>query len=136
MQDPLVPAEPGLIAPTGIERLAAAAAHASAVTGMPVLGPAIIYATFGLIARSQFVRSQALQATLFHALVSVLLGTLLATTVLLWQLILLGWPFAIVATGITAIVFLWACWHITLAAVWAFRGKAYKLPIVGIIEPR
>ncbi|MEB3220672.1 MAG: DUF4870 domain-containing protein [Candidatus Sericytochromatia bacterium] len=123
----------GGLQPAGWERLAAAAAHASPLYA-PLLGPALIWLVGGNVGGSRFVASQGLQALLFHLLVTVLLTTLWGASYALWALILIGWPFALVLTAFAVLATLWAAWHCFWATLAAFGGRAYRLPIVGIIE--
>lgn len=116
---------------TGLERLAAAASHASLVLAIPFLLPLLVLVLYPFLGPpSAYVREQSIQALLFHLLVTVVgggllgLGSILASTIIGIPLAL---PLWLVGGGFT----LWG-WVISLVAtVKACQGVPYRMPIVG-----
>lgn len=116
---------------TGLERLAAAASHASLVLAMPFLLPLLVLVLYPLLGPpSPYVREQSIQALLFHLLITVVgggllgLGGLLASTIIGLPLALPCW---LVGGGVT----LWG-WVISLiATIKACQGVPYRMPVVG-----
>src|ERR1035437_9350313 len=78
------------------ERAVAVACQVSPLVGLPLvlpLGAIFLLPAFGR--PSPFVRQHAMQAVIFHLLVLVVTGTLLAMVHFFFALILIGWPMAI-----------------------------------------
>ena len=115
---------------TGMERLMAGLAHGSAFFS-PILLPFLIWLIYFLLGGSFYVRHQAMQALLFHILVTLILTPVWAAVWALWALVLIGWPFAFALSLLAAPVTLWAIWVVLVATVRGFQGRDYRMPLVG-----
>jgi uncharacterized Tic20 family protein len=136
-----------MLAPlSGAERAAATACHGAVFLGMPFLLPFAIWLLFPLLGEpSTYVRHQAVQAMLFHVLVTVvgsaffvavviaffgsIAASALASTFTRW--LHMAWPvtFAVLIAG--GLFLAWAT-IIMLIATWkAAVGRPYRMPLVG-----
>ena len=129
----------------GTERAAAAFAHAGAFLFMPFVLPLCIWAYFSAIQPSSYVRHQALQAMLFHLIVTVatsvfvtvlaiaffgsLFASALAESLTRW--LYMAWPVTIGLGVLAGLFTLWSTIVMVVAVVKAAQGKPYRMPIVG-----
>lgn len=129
----------------GSERAAAAFAHAGAFLAMPFVLPIAIWAWFSFVQRSAYVRHQALQAAVFHLLVTVaggvfatviavaffgsLIASILAESITRW--LYMAWPVTIGIGVIAGLFTLWSTIVMVVAVVKAALGQPYRMPIVG-----
>lgn len=117
---------------SGPERLAAAASHASLVLGIPFVIPLLVLFFYPMLQPSSaYVRAQALQSLMFHLFLAIVGGVLGALAAIFFHIILIGWPFA-AACALGALgVIVWGSIVELIAMVKTFRGKPYRLPVVG-----
>lgn len=138
------PYQPGLPQPSsGAERLAAVASHASLLLGIPLVGPLAVLLVFPMLQpASAYVRNQALQAFMFHLLLTIVGGVLGAGASALfgftflfppftWIFALLNWPLALALVLVAGGLFIWGVAIALVASLKAFLGEPYTLPIVG-----
>lgn len=116
---------------TGFERLMAGLAHGGPFFSLPVVLPLLVWFVYYLARGSLYVRHQAMQALLFHLLAMLVLSPLWAAVVALWGIVLIGWPFALVLSGVAGCLSLWAIWVVLVATVRGFQGRPHRMPLVG-----
>ena len=137
--------EYGLAPVTGSERAAAAFAHAGAFLMMPFVLPLAIWAYFSAVQPSAYVRHQALQAMLFHLIVTVATGVFLTVLVAMFfgsllasafaesvtRWLYMAWPVTLGVGVIAGLFTVWSTIVMVVAVVKAALGQPYRMPIVG-----
>lgn len=137
--------EYGLAPATGSERAAAAFAHAGAFLLLPFLLPLGIWLYFSAVQPSAYVRHQAVQAMLFHLIVTVassifgmvllvaLFGSFVATIFAesLTRWLYMAWPVTLGIGVIAGLFTVWSTIVMVVAVVKAAQGQPYRMPIVG-----
>ncbi len=134
------------LAPTnGSERVAAAFAHAGAFLFMPFVLPLAIWVYFTAIQPSNYVRYQAVQAMLFHLILTVagsvfgtvlvvaffgsFIASILAESITRW--LYMAWPVTIGIGVVAGLFTIWSTIVMVVAVVKAAQGQPYRMPIVG-----
>lgn len=118
--------------PSGPERLSVAACHGAILIGVPFVLPLAIWLLFPLMQPpSPYVRSQALQALMFHVFILLTSGVAGALAAAFWFLFLIGWPFAAFFGLISLGLIVWGSWYSLIAMIRGFQGRPYRLPVVG-----
>ncbi|HEY9721615.1 MAG TPA: DUF4870 domain-containing protein [Oscillatoriaceae cyanobacterium] len=129
-----------------LERLASAAAHGTfLIVGIPLIAPLAVLMILKATGRATpYVRAQALQATLFQALLFILAGPLIAYFIFAMngQLVatdspiqmaeaFAGAPGPMLVLLIGLLIVLAGSFFEFVAAAQALRGQPYNLPLVG-----
>lgn len=130
---------------TGAERVAAAFAHAGAFLFMPFVLPLGIWVYFTVLQPSSYVRHQAVQAMLFHLIVTVagsvfatvllvaffgsFIATILAESITRW--LYMAWPVTLGIGVLAGLFTVWSTIVMVVAVVKAAQGQPYRMPIVG-----